>query len=545
MKNNNLKLSDFKNAIVWSYTRVSTKDQFVNNGSIETQVNKIKDFAKENQLIITQEFDAEYESSKRINTQSTLKELTDRIKKTSASKRPKIILIWSPSRFGRAGAEHIQLFVKLRKEYNVFLYSVSTDNHTFNERAENEFSTQLLYAQKENFNRQDTIIPGLINALNNGKLFGRTPKGYDHYGPRVKDPTKVQAFQEIKISTEGHFLKEAFKLKIYKSYTDTEIINWLNSKGVQIRKQRISEIWRNPFYTGRIFNSLLEGRIVKGSWEPMISVKEYNQLQRILEGSKQFGVVKITGKEETPLVPKFALCSDCNDTMTAYLNKSRNIYYYKCNSCHKTVNAESTKSSQNVGLNNEFKQVLDEFKFSDNLKGLFSAQLKKIIDNELSDFSEKKRLTSLELNNLKESYDKMEYRYAINEISKDIFDRQSKKINDAIIQKTKELDFLPTKKSNNENATKYFLKILQNPSKFYDSLDYNKKRKFQYLVFPEGFHYSIQNRKYRTSKTNTLFELTKCISKSYDSEKQKTHPQKWDGSCLVAGTGLEPVTFGL
>ena len=175
MKKKNLILSDFNNAIVWSYTRVSTKDQFVNNGSIETQVNKIKSFAKENNLIITQEFDAEYESSKRINTQSTLRELMEKIKKTPASKRPKMILIWSPSRFGRAGAEHIQLFVSLRKEFNVYLYSVSTDNHTFNERAENEFSTQLLYAQKENFSRQDTIIPGLINSLENGKVFGQYP----------------------------------------------------------------------------------------------------------------------------------------------------------------------------------------------------------------------------------------------------------------------------------------------------------------------------------------------------------------------------------
>ena len=172
MKKKNLTLSDFNNAIVWSYTRVSTKDQFVNNGSIETQVNRIKSFAKENNLIITKEFDAEYESSKRINTQSTLRELMDSLKKTQAAKRPKMILIWSPSRFGRAGAEHIQLFVNLRKEFNVYLYSVSTDNHTFNERAENEFSTQLLYAQKENFSRQDTVIPGLINALENGKIFG-------------------------------------------------------------------------------------------------------------------------------------------------------------------------------------------------------------------------------------------------------------------------------------------------------------------------------------------------------------------------------------
>ena len=148
MKTKNLQLKDFFGTSVWSYTRVSTKEQFMNNGSIETQVKRIKNFAKENGLNITDEFDAEYESSKKINTQSTLKELINKLKKTHYSKRPKIILIWSPSRFGRAGAEHIQLFVSLRKEFNVYLYSVSTGHNTFNERAENEFSTQLLYAQK-------------------------------------------------------------------------------------------------------------------------------------------------------------------------------------------------------------------------------------------------------------------------------------------------------------------------------------------------------------------------------------------------------------
>lgn len=143
-----ISIDDFCHANVWSYTRVSTKDQFINNGSIETQVKTIKKFAKQHDLKITEEFDAEYESSKRITSQSTLKELTERIKKTHHSKRPKIILIWSPSRFGRGGAEHISLFVDLRKKYNVFLYSVSTDHNTFDDRAENEFSTQLLYWKK-------------------------------------------------------------------------------------------------------------------------------------------------------------------------------------------------------------------------------------------------------------------------------------------------------------------------------------------------------------------------------------------------------------
>lgn len=108
MKKKNLTLSDFNNAIVWSYTRVSTKDQFVNNGSIETQVNRIKAFAKENKLLISEEFDAEYESSKRLNTQSTLGELMDKIKKTHANKRPKMILIWTP----------VDLAVQVQNIYN-------------------------------------------------------------------------------------------------------------------------------------------------------------------------------------------------------------------------------------------------------------------------------------------------------------------------------------------------------------------------------------------------------------------------------------------
>ena len=72
MKTKNLQLKDFFGTTVWSYTRVSTKEQFMNNGSIETQVNRIKNFANENGLNIAEEFDAEYESSKKINTNAII-----------------------------------------------------------------------------------------------------------------------------------------------------------------------------------------------------------------------------------------------------------------------------------------------------------------------------------------------------------------------------------------------------------------------------------------------------------------------------------------
>ena len=543
MKKKNLTLSDFNNAIVWSYTRVSTKDQFVNNGSIETQVNRIKSFAKANNLIITQEFDAEYESSKRLNTQSTLGELMDKIKKTHASKRPKMILIWSPSRFGRAGAEHIQLFVSLRKEFNVYLYSVSTDNHTFNERAENEFSTQLLYAQKENFSRQDTIIPGLINSLENGKVFGRSPKGYDHYGPRVTDPAKVQAFQEIKINNDGKFIKEAFKMKIYKFCTDVDIMQWLSSKGIKMKKQTISDIWRNRFYTGTIENTLLEGRLIKGSWEPMITLKEFNQLQQILCKSNLVGTPRLKGKESTPLIPQFLNCAECNTKMTSYHNKVKNLYYYKCNCCNKTVNAETFSKSKNKGVHEQFGEELDKLSFPKVMHNLFAVQLKKLIEDDMSNSTEKKRLLTREINELKEAFDKMEFRYATNEISKEIFDRQGKKLKDEMEQNIRNLDFMPSKKSNLDEALKYFLKTTENPRELYDSLDYDKKRKFQGLLFPEGLQFSLEKKQNLTSKTSVLFDLTNCFSNNYDLKKEQTHQQKANESVYVPGAGVEPARF--
>ena len=50
---NSYNMKDFQNAIVWSYSRVSSKEQFERNSSIETQVRAIQDFASEHHLLIT------------------------------------------------------------------------------------------------------------------------------------------------------------------------------------------------------------------------------------------------------------------------------------------------------------------------------------------------------------------------------------------------------------------------------------------------------------------------------------------------------------
>ncbi|MBU3821252.1 recombinase family protein [Flavobacteriaceae bacterium XHP0103] len=545
MKRKEFSIQDFFRAVVWSYTRVSSKEQFMNNGSIHSQVKRIKTFAQDNNLIISKEFDAEYESSKRINTQKTLNELIYSIKDTSPAKRPKIILIWSPSRFGRAGSEHIELFVSLRRKYNVFLYSMSTGHNTFTERNENEFSLQLLHAQKENFSRQDVIIPGMKDAIQKGTFLGRAPRGYDHYGPRVTDPEKIQAKQEIKLNSEGLLLKKAFKLKLYKNYTDKEILDWLLLEGLHIPKQSLNAMWNKPFYAGYFTNSLVPGIEIKGHWEPIISKKEYKILQSKLNNSNQIGIPKINGKKETPLVPKFLVCDDCNNNMTSYFNKKKEIHYYKCGKCNKTANANTRSKSLNDGLNQQFTKTLDSFKFSKSFHKLFSKQLEKIIDTEMSNLSEKKRIIKNELSELQKNYDDMEYRFALGKISDEIFEKHGSKLKAQIEEKTRQIYNLPSKKSNHQKFLKKFLKIAENPCEFYKSLNYNDKRAFQNILFPEGFKFSLKNKECRTSKVNMIFELTNSFKDNYTNKKQKTQIQNALESRFVAGTGLEPVTFGL
>ena len=68
---------------------------------------------------------------------------------------------------------------------------------------------------------------------------------------------------------------------------------------------------------------------------------------------------------------------------------------------------------------------------------------------------------------------------------------------------------------------------------------------FSTIVFPEGFRFSLKNKECRTSKMNIVFDLTSSFKDAYGVKIKKTQIQKVLESRIVAGTGLEPVTFGL
>ena len=107
-----------------------------------------------------------------------------------------------------------------------------------------------------------------------------------------------------------------------------------------------------------------------------------------------------------------------------------------------------------------------------------------------------------------------------------------------IEEKTKQLENLPSKKSNHQKLLKKFFKIAENPCEFYKSLNYNDKRVFQNIMFPEGFKFSLIYKECRTSKVNMIFDLTNSFKANYANKKEKTQIQNVLEYRLVAGTGL-------
>ena len=117
---------------VWSYTRVSSKEQFTNNSSVSNQINHNIKYAKEHNYNIVENFGGTYESAKSDFTRKEFKRLIDKIK--TSKKKPYAILVFKMSRFSRSGGNAIGLVNQLVEELKVHLIETSTGNSTTTER---------------------------------------------------------------------------------------------------------------------------------------------------------------------------------------------------------------------------------------------------------------------------------------------------------------------------------------------------------------------------------------------------------------------------
>lgn len=519
---------------VWLYTRISTKDQF-SNRSLQNQLEAGKEFSLTNSYNLTETFGGTYESASGDFTRKEFQKLIAKVKKSR--KRPFAILIFKMSRFSRTGGKAIALATELVEELGVHLIEVSSSKSTLTERGKLEIYDRLLKAREENLERLEITLPGMKRLLENGYRLGSSPRGYDHYGPRVKDLTRLSAEQKLVINQDGELLKKAWKWK-RKGVKDTEILRQLRELGMKISRQQISAMWRNPFYCGVIVSSLLDGEVVEGNHKGLVSKKDFLYINKMLEQKKTSNYQTSTLKENENLPLNKFVKSALDDTyaFTGYCVKSKGLYYYKNNKPKSRENISAKK------LHKKFVAMLQNYELSPELTDTYKEVLNYTFDSVFAVEKDKHEAAKKQLEDLNKKIARLEERFVFEEISKDQYERFRAKLND---QKAQISFTNKNLNSNREIIINQALSLSQNLSKIWESGSLAIKKAIQNMVFPNGIVLDVKNDLTRTNSVNAIFQLISTISSDCEDKKKRQTDKNINLSRLVAGAGLEPTTFGL
>lgn len=527
------------NLCVWSYTRVSSKDQYDKNSSVERQAEASHLYANENNYHITEEFGGTYESGK---SDFTRKEFTRLIEKVRSSrKRPLAILVYKMSRFSRSGGGAIGLVNTLVEELGVHLIEVCSGHTTMTERGKINIYESLFHAHKENLEKKEIVIPSMIASLKSGTWIGACPTGYDQYGRKVTNEKFFSFKQRLEINKDGELLKEAWTWKASGMYSDAQIIAKLAARGLKVSKQKMSQMWRNPFYAGIIINRLLD-EPVKGNWVPLVCMEDFVRVQQVLENNPS-GFQHNKDEEARPL-SRLLKCNDCGCFMVGYKNNQKDLHYYRCLKCNGvSVNARTTKRAKRKGANELFLDLLNRYEVPNAIIPLVKMQLTKMFNhsNEGNIANEQKLKGNLE--SLERKLKDLKIRHGLGDIDRETYDLTFNHLSDQMRNVTKEINTLSPTISNLEKLLSSALKKLSKLSLVWGSSNLDTKRRIQKTLFPEGVLYDVKNHEYLTNRTNSFLYLTDYLSKTFEGEGIKKSRQIGGMSSWAPLSGLEPETL--
>ncbi|WP_298416626.1 recombinase family protein [uncultured Kordia sp.] len=504
------------------YTRVSGSKQ-EDNTSLESQNIQCTQYASRLKLTIKQYFGGTYESAK-TDDRKQFKKMITYVKKH----RIAFIIVYSIDRFSRAGASAITIVEELKKiGINVLSVTQPVDVETSTGMFFQNLN--LLFSKYDNDQRRDKTIMGMRQRLLNGYWMGKAPLGYKN--ARDANNAPIIVFDE-----NAKYIKKIFLWKLNESLSNKQILDKLSLYGIKLYKQKLTNILRNPVYCGLIAHNLLDGEIIKGKHKGIITKDTFLKVNNINTGT---GYKQHKANDNLPLKGGFIKCAKCEKPLTGYIVKKKNIHYYKCGTIGCGCNKNANK------MNQLFLNILEKFQLDKKLVAPLKLQLKYTFQYFNKSNKDNAATLKYNLKTIKEKFEKIQERYAIGEIDTVIYNKFSKKFSEEMDKIENEINKTSFEKSNLDFYIDKSINLISNLHNMWNLSDYTQKQQLQNLLFPNGILYDKENDTCRTLKTNSILELTNSLSVILNQKNSGQKNNNVNLSALVAGTGLEPVTFGL
>lgn len=330
-----------RNTII--YTRVSTREQALTNLSLETQKKHCLQYALNHNLNVIGFYGGTYESAN-TDERKEFNRMLSHIQ--TQQEKVSFILVYSLDRFSRTGGNAIFISSELKRN-GVSILSVAQQIDTDTHAGRLQESIHFIFSQYDNDLRREKCIACMKEKLQRGDWIGRPPTGYR----RSERRDKSIDFDETAI-----FVKQIFLLKASDTLSNTQISRQMATMGFKVSNKLLTDMLRNPFYCGYISHKLLDGRIIKGNHEALISEEIFLKVNDILQSIPSG--FKHSQSEAIPL-RRFLKCGKCGANMTGYLVKKKGLSYYKCRTM-------GCRSNRNVNVIHKlFEDFLQAYPFKD------------------------------------------------------------------------------------------------------------------------------------------------------------------------------------
>ena len=517
----NLPIQSKGDEVAVSYSRVSSKEQFENNGSLESQSKTIKRFASHEHIPIVAEFGGVYESA----ATDERKEFQKMLKYIKHSKENiKYIIVSDHDRFSRSGADAIHLVDQLRKKgIRVIAANAPFDTQTSVGVLQQDM--QFLWANFDNRQRSERTIRGMKQKYEKGYIIGKAPIGYDQQN--------INGETVLTINKIGRAIQLAFKWKADHNMKSSEIAKKLNKLGFKIREKQLSRIFRNLVYCGKLSNKMLGDKIVDGKWPPLVSVETFLRANEVLAEAKPSHYDYKRENENTPL-KHFIVCDKCATKWTAYLVKKKGLYYYKCN----TKGCQCNKSAKS--MHEEFISLLSTFEIEKKHATPLKRELEYVFNAVYKNANSERNELEGRLNTVCKQLESLEEKFIENLIDSTTYQKHRSKYTENISQIQRDLQKKPQELSNRQEFIDFSLNLCQNLSQAWVSGDLECRQILQKAIFPEGIAYNLKNGGYRTTKVNMVIFSIAAGARVLDKKKTGNSLSKKRNSPLVPQEGIEP-----
>ncbi len=357
MDKNNQKLRYFL------YARKSSESEDRQIQSIDDQINKLKEIARDLNLDIKKTY-TESKSAKKPNNRPLFDEMLQRLENGEADG----ILCWQINRLSRNPIDSgrlswmlqegkIKCIQTIDRQYlpddNVILFNVETGSA-------NQFILDLRKAVKR----------GVDSKLVKGWRPGSAPQGY------VNSKIKERGENDIAIDPERFpLVRKMWDLMLTGNYTPPKILEIASNEwGYRIKasKRRISRpisrtgiyaLFTNPFYYG-YFEFGRPKQLYKGVHQPMITMEEFDRVQ-ILLGRKG----KARPKKHHFAFTGSIRCEECGCLYTAIEKeklikedgKLKTFTYYYCTRKKKDIKCTQKKALTKDNLELQIEQEIEKY----------------------------------------------------------------------------------------------------------------------------------------------------------------------------------------